>query len=411
MDYTPGAEHLDRAMRAELYNNFLCTQGSKPRNPTPVSTRPPTPEPVADVPDRPPDDPYVTSMTAFGIRREYMCRPTYTPKYEHIIRFRTAEIDDATVKRSVADIIKPHDDISQWYFNYGLYCLEGAGTKNRHFTWLQVEQSTDYVPHGLKQARLEQIQHKLENGVGAPWLEGGYAWRLCSVSIEIPAGTLLKEEEHKVWLIEAKQEIKRQTNEDIDLLALDSAPANEPWVGIPFKIPGFYARSIPEVVRHAYEHDANSQYIHHQPYTLWALKDRSLLFTEPPVAQQGAPVERDQPPPIPDIPFNDSDYEQVYGEAYTSVRHQKAHEDVQSLKHQAKHTPDHPNKDCTLEWSVAPAMIWSDATCPYTFSNTKVWPIYLFLGNLTKYLRSKPTARAAHHVGYIPAVWLASPLG
>jgi hypothetical protein len=83
------------------------------------------------------------------------------------------------------------------------YCLEEAGLKNHHFTWLEVEQKTDYTPHGLKQACLEQIQHKLEKGVGAPWLQGGYVWQLCSVPIEMPGGTLLTKAERTVWLREA----------------------------------------------------------------------------------------------------------------------------------------------------------------------------------------------------------------
>jgi hypothetical protein len=120
MDYTPGAKHVTPDIAAELYLNFLCNEGAREQGLTPVSTRPPTPEPAPDVPDRRPNDPYVTRMSSFGMIREYLGRPTYTPQYKHILRFCTANDDDATIKRSVANIIKPHDDISQWYFNYGL---------------------------------------------------------------------------------------------------------------------------------------------------------------------------------------------------------------------------------------------------------------------------------------------------
>jgi hypothetical protein len=57
---------------------------------------------------------------------------------------------------------------------------------------------------------------------------------------------------------------------------------------------------------------------------------------------------------------------------------------------------------CRLLWMVVCCMIWTDKTCPYSFSNLKVRPIYLFLANISKYLCGKPTSLCAHHVGYLP---------
>lgn len=37
-----------------------------------------------------------------------------------------------------------------------------------------------------------------------------------------------------------------------------------------------------------------------------------------------------------------------------------------------------------------------------SFGNAALWPIYLFLGNQSKYIRAKPSAFAAHHLAYIP---------
>jgi len=49
-------------------------------------------------------------------------------------------------------------------------------------------------------------------------------------------------------------------------------------------------------------------------------------------------------------------------------------------------------------------MLWSDSTHLTSFGNTSLWPIYLYLGSLSKYTRAKPTSFAAHHLAYIPKV-------
>jgi hypothetical protein len=49
-------------------------------------------------------------------------------------------------------------------------------------------------------------------------------------------------------------------------------------------------------------------------------------------------------------------------------------------------------------------MFWSDATLLAQFGTMKLWPIYLMLGNLSKYIRAKMDSGACHHVAYIPSV-------
>jgi hypothetical protein len=59
---------------------------------------------------------------------------------------------------------------------------------------------------------------------------------------------------------------------------------------------------------------------------------------------------------------------------------------------------------CILPWIITAIMLYSDATLLVQFGNAKAWPIYVFYGNLSKYLCGQPTARAAHHVAYMPRV-------
>ena len=85
--------------------------------------------------------------------------------------------------------------------------------------------------------------------------------------------------------------------------------------------------------------------------------------------------------------------ERLYSEIYTSDVMIEAHQAVQN---------DVPA--CTLEKVVIPLMLWSDATLLASFGNASLWPVYLFLGNLSKYVRGKPSSFSAHHIAYIPKV-------
>lgn len=49
-------------------------------------------------------------------------------------------------------------------------------------------------------------------------------------------------------------------------------------------------------------------------------------------------------------------------------------------------------------------MILSDYTHLTSFGNAGLWPIYLYLGGLSKYTRAKPTSFATHHLAYVPKV-------
>lgn len=49
-------------------------------------------------------------------------------------------------------------------------------------------------------------------------------------------------------------------------------------------------------------------------------------------------------------------------------------------------------------------MLASDSTFPTQFSQASMWPIYVFFGNVSKYIRSLPDSLSAHHIAYLPKV-------
>ncbi|KAJ7117673.1 hypothetical protein C8R44DRAFT_578842, partial [Mycena epipterygia] len=57
---------------------------------------------------------------------------------------------------------------------------------------------------------------------------------------------------------------------------------------------------------------------------------------------------------------------------------------------------------CTLERVVLSLMWWSDSTHLASFGNASLWPLYLFFGNQSKWLRVKPRTDLCHHVAYFP---------
>ena len=57
-----------------------------------------------------------------------------------------------------------------------------------------------------------------------------------------------------------------------------------------------------------------------------------------------------------------------------------------------------------VEIGLVPILIWSDSTQLTNFGNASMWPIYVFFGFVSKYIRARPNSLSAHHVAYVPKV-------
>ena len=93
-------------------------------------------------------------------------------------------------------------------------------------------------------------------------------------------------------------------------------------------------------------------------------------------------------------PSPESPPERIYSELYNSDAYIQEHEKIRSQ----------PRPECELEIVIAPIMLWSDSTHLTSFGHASLWPIYLYVGALSKYTRAKPSSFAAHHLAYIPKV-------
>ena len=131
-----------------------------------------------------------------------------------------------------------------------------------------------------------------------------------------------------------------------------------------FEIPGIWHCDLLEVIHTAFQ-DMKAQFYHLMPFRLfWK-------------------------------PTPDSEPEQVMTDLYNLDAFLQEHEKLQQQPSEM---------GCDLEQVVSAIMVWSDLTHFANFGQASLWPIYLFLGNQSKYQRVKPSQFAAHHLAYIPTV-------
>lgn len=85
--------------------------------------------------------------------------------------------------------------------------------------------------------------------------------------------------------------------------------------------------------------------------------------------------------------------ERVHGELYCSDAFLAEHEAVQKMP-----------LDCSLPRAIAALMFASDGTQLTSFSDAKLWPLYVSFGNESKYRRCKPRCKPFSHVAYFESV-------
>ncbi|KAG1807920.1 hypothetical protein EV424DRAFT_1543645 [Suillus variegatus] len=81
----------------------------------------------------------------------------------------------------------------------------------------------------------------------------------------------------------------------------------------------------------------------------------------------------------------------IQGELYQSPAFMDAHQKLQESPREL---------DCDLPRMIVSLMFWSDATHLTSFGNAKLWPVYLYFGNESKYCHCKPSCHLSNHVAY-----------
>lgn len=127
----------------------------------------------------------------------------------------------------------------------------------------------------------------------------------------------------------------------------------------------FYHRSLTSTIRERISDPSYSSQFHYEPYEL-----------------------RWHPP------HKEHDM-RVYGELYTSDAFIEAHQQLQASP---------PEPGCGHPRVVAGLMLWSDSTHLTSFGHAKLWPLYLYFGNESKYRRCQPSCKLCCHAAYFQTV-------
>jgi hypothetical protein len=159
--------------------------------------------------------------------------------------------------------------------------------------------------------------------------------------------------------------IRTPVNIEVPFQHRRHVPATSDSVPRDFLVADFHHRSLVSVMREKISNPADMEGFHYEPYDLkW----------------------KSQP---------SSDPISVHGELFTSPAFMDAHQEVQNL-------PAEPG--CDRPRVVLALMFWSDATHLTSFGEAKLWPLYMYFGNESKYRRCKPTQNLGNHVAYFQAV-------
>ncbi|KAJ7703978.1 hypothetical protein B0H17DRAFT_1193907 [Mycena rosella] len=140
-----------------------------------------------------------------------------------------------------------------------------------------------------------------------------------------------------------------------------------------------------DVMIEAFKSPAFMQY-HTTPFA--SCRDTNHDLSNPDTTLKDVNFELDQSglPPLA------AGHEAIYGEIYTSPEMLKAHHALPCCD------------ELHIESIIAAYMFWSDSTHLANFGNASLWPLYTFFGNLSKYIRAKPTANAGFHQAYFPSL-------
>jgi len=132
-----------------------------------------------------------------------------------------------------------------------------------------------------------------------------------------------------------------------------------------YVVMNFHHRSLVSVIREKLTNENDAPHFHYDPYELlWQPHDNQH------------PV-------------------RIQGELYNSPAFIDAHNRLQDAPSEA---------GCDLPRVVVALMFWSDGTHLTNFGNAKLWPLYMFFGNESKYRRGKPSCNLCEHVAYFETV-------
>ena len=134
-----------------------------------------------------------------------------------------------------------------------------------------------------------------------------------------------------------------------------------------FEVPGVFHRDILDVISSVYQ------------------SDTVRSFNLVPFKEFWKPSENATP-------------ERLYGEIFTSQAMIDSDDNI------CEYILENDLGSDDLENVTVPLLLYSDSTHLANFGTASCWPIYMFFGSQSKYVRDKPSSHSCHHIAYMPKV-------
>ncbi|KZV69074.1 hypothetical protein PENSPDRAFT_735574 [Peniophora sp. CONT] len=299
------------------------------------------------------------SRDAFGLSRSYRREPTRVPDLEQSWKGLTPDSDavpHARKHRPIREIVFPYPSVSHFLYNR-FWKRSRTPQRNDLDTTVFQHSHFDHAEFfGQPRPNYRSIEDLVAKDVQSPWGSNGWG-EPSPVYIDIPTGERLTKEAKKQ---QASERRRLAAQYGARIADLDDYRIHR------VHIYDVHHRNLVHVLHEAIEEDPLAKEMHFHGF------------------------EETWQPPYPGF-----DAERVLGEVYSS-------DEFLHLERDMLATP--PVNDCKLPRVIAALMFWSDGTHLAQFGQAKAWPIYLFLGNLSKYTRCKPSVHAAYHIAYLASV-------
>ncbi|PPR03034.1 hypothetical protein CVT24_012265 [Panaeolus cyanescens] len=346
------------------YDDFLpCTRTRIPHLPPPPPPPPPLTQSVQEPTPLPPPPPEIGSFTTevneFGMYRVYPTMPS-------------REIDENEELANVCDgpgLSQPtHPPLSRWFKSSGLTDpgAQGAGTHSKGmfapflnatvyklFWWFYTGGNTKSV--GEFQRLVDEV---LDQPDYSPADVKGLKVSTVLSSLDSHDPTISPFALEDGW---------KKSSVSIPLPCKKVSHPSENHCPT-LTIPDVYHRPLLDTIKSAFK-DQSSLQFHYTPFKQYW----KSTPTSPP--------------------------ERVVTELYNSDAFYEEH--IKLMKRQP--SADEMSQPY-YETAIAAIMLWSDLTHLANFGNASLWPIDLYLGNLSKYVRANLTSCSAHHLAYIPSL-------
>jgi hypothetical protein len=271
-----------------------------------------------------------------------------------LVANHVGDIPNAETK-SARDIISPYPNMSSFWLGKWFWNGSHRKSQQERDVLLNTLLRPGFSIEELRGVNFSSIDKKIAEDPDGTGESNG--WSTSTLTIKVPVATKATKASRRKKANAARA---AQVYDEVD-------PEVESTGGKKFAIPGFRHRKLIHLLKSTIEGKLEQarQYHWHPFEQYWQPPDLSKAL------------------------------ERVYDELYSSPTFVKADRELQQSPREA---------GCNLPRAIAAIMIWSDATHVAQFGQAKLWPIYVYLGNLSKYIRSKPSEHAAHQAAYLPTV-------